>query len=140
MAAAAHAGGIGGDRALPQVPDGAVLRPHRRDGHRVREDQAEHGGVALCRDKVSSAASEGGAVLAINFDKTIVGREACEIVKSIVTGEPRVIRRRITGYMVERDGKVTVRFEDGAWIEERYLYWPSDVGAAYDRFVQQYQK
>ena len=79
-------------------------------------------------------------MLAINFDKTIVGREACEIVKSIVTGEPRVIQRRITGYMVEKGGKVTVRFEDGAWIEERYLYWPSDVGAAYDRFVQQYQK
>ena len=79
-------------------------------------------------------------MLAINFDKTIVGREACVIVKSIGTGEPRVIRRRITGYMVERDGKVTVRFEDGAWIEERYLYWPSDVGAADARFVENYGK
>ena len=79
-------------------------------------------------------------MLAINFDRTIVGREACEIVKSIVTGEPRIIRRRITGYMVERDGKVTVRFEDGAWIEEQYLYWPSDIGAAYARFVEKYGK
>ena len=79
-------------------------------------------------------------MLAINFDGTIVGREACEIVRSIVTGEPRVIQRRITGYMVEKDGKVTVRFEDGAWIEERYLYWPGDVAAAYARFVEKYGK
>lgn len=79
-------------------------------------------------------------MLAINFDKTIVGREACEIVRSIVTGEPRVIQRRITGYMVEKGGKVTVRFEDGAWIEERYLYWPGDVTAAYARFVEKYGK
>ena len=40
----------------------------------------------------------------------------------------------------ERDGKVTVRFEDGAWIEERYLYWPGDVTAAYARFVEKYGK
>lgn len=83
-------------------------------------------------------------MLAVNIDRSVVGQEACEIVNSIVTGEPRVIKRRITGYMVERNesGELTarIRFQDGAWVDEKFLYWERDVAAAYARIVQQNKK
>lgn len=76
-------------------------------------------------------------------DQSLIGKEACELVKSIVTGKPFCKTRRITGYLVEQDRenggiKASIRFHDGAWVDVSRVFFAKDYEAEYKKFVAKY--
>lgn len=76
-------------------------------------------------------------------DESLIGKEACELIKSIVTGKPFCKTRRITGYLVERDDehggiKATIRFHDGAWVDASRVFFAKDYESEYQKFVAKY--
>ncbi len=79
----------------------------------------------------------------LEVDQGLVGKEACELVKSIVTGKPFCKTRRITGYLVEQDNehggiKASIRFHDGAWVDASRVFFAKDYEAEYKKFVAKY--
>ena len=76
-------------------------------------------------------------------DQSLIGKEACELVKRIVTGKPFCKTRRITGYLVEQDRenggiKASIRFHDGAWVDASRVFFAKDYEAEYKKFVAKY--
>lgn len=76
-------------------------------------------------------------------DQSLIGKEACELVKSVITGKPFCKTRRITGYLVEQDRenggiKVSIRFHDGAWVDATHVFMPKDYEEEYKKFVAKY--
>lgn len=82
-------------------------------------------------------------MLNVITDDRLIGKEACELVKSIATGKPVCKVRRITGYMVERDREhgglqVSVRFHDGAWVDVSRVFLMKDYDAELKKFADKY--
>ena len=76
-------------------------------------------------------------------DQSLIGKEACELVKSVITGKPFCKTRRITGYLVEQDRenggiKASIRFHDGAWVDATHVFMPKDYEEEYKKFVAKY--
>lgn len=79
----------------------------------------------------------------IVVNESIIGKEACELIKSIATGKPVCMTRRITGYLVERDSerggtKTSIRFHDGTWVDASRVFFAKDYEAEYRKFVARY--
>lgn len=73
----------------------------------------------------------------VKVDTEIIGRECYVISRSIMSGSIGAQPSKITGILVDKDKKVSVRLADGKWISADAVF-TENIEAEILRFEQKY--
>ena len=73
----------------------------------------------------------------VKVDTEIIGKECFVISRSIMSGRIDALPNKITGILVDKDKKVSVRLADGKWISADAVF-TENVEAEIFKFKQRY--